>query len=508
MVKKFSPAKSKSSEKPRRKRTSETPADSAQAEIKEVAAKAKQLAAKTTNLLASSEKIQNSAAVMHDDVENVHANIEDTHVQIRAAEAKAKTRKTKAAQKSELKKPRLIVGIGASVGGLEALTDFLKHLPVDTGLAFILVQHLDPTHPSHLAELLSRLTELPVVEIRNRMPIIPNRICVIPPNRSLKVSNGLLKIAPRKAGEHLTVDSFFQSLARDQGNRAVGIILSGNGNDGTIGLKAIKAAGGLTLAQDEKSAKSPSMPQNAIRNGCVDLVLPPDKLAQELASLAKRGTIQSGSQTQEKPASATEDQLAKIFNLLRNVTGVDFSSYKTTTLQRRIMRRIVLKKIDDVGSYLAHLQQNPAEVESLFHDILINVTGFFRDPGAFTALRKKIFPRLLNNRPPRSPIRIWVPGCATGEEVYSLAICLHEFLGKNLHHKAIQIFGTDISENMVRRARAGIYPTSIAEKVSPERLLRYFQKTDSGYQIAKFIRDLCVFARQNVAEDPPFSNSI
>ena len=245
------------------------------------------------------------------------------------------------------------------------------------------------------------------------------------------------------------------------------------------------------------------MPESAIATGCVDYVLPPTDIAQELERIAGHGVFKH--QGPEHTAPGSENDLAKILAILRADAGVDFSCYKPTTLRRRINRRMVVKRIESLADYVKFLQKNHAEIELLFHDILINVTGFFRDPDAFQTLKKKIFPRILKDRPQSGPIRIWVPGCATGEEVYSLAICLHEFLGKNRSNKAIQIFGTDISENMVGKARSGIYPRSIESQVSQERLRRYFQKSNGGYQISKFIRDVCIFAKQNVVEDPPFS---
>jgi two-component system CheB/CheR fusion protein len=445
---------------------------------------------------------------IHEAVKSVEKTAEAVHLKIRKTEARvAEAGKQTEAGAKKTHKPFLIVGIGASAGGYEAFAQLLETISPETGMAFVLVQHLDPTHESKLSELLSRATKMAVVEIRSETVVEPNHVYVIPPGRALTILEGVLQLKPRrKTGTHLPIDEFFQSLALDQANRAVGVILSGNGMDGTLGLKQIKAEGGITFVQDEKTAKFFSMPGSALHAGCVDFVLAPPAIAKELERISRYSPLRREKISKVEPTlPGTETDLVKIFGLLRALTGVDFSYYKLTTLKRRITRRMVLKKIENLREYLKHLQQNPNEVDLLFNDILINVTGFFRDPPAFAALKKKVFPRMLRQKPSGSPIRVWVPGCSTGEEVYSVAICLHEFLGKNVNAKAMQIFGTDISDRMVSRARLGMYPESIAAQVSPERLRRYFTKTDHGYQISKLIRDVCIFAKQNVAEDPPFS---
>ncbi|HWD90855.1 MAG TPA: chemotaxis protein CheB [Verrucomicrobiae bacterium] len=439
---------------------------------------------------------------MHLKIEATHENVDETHQEVRRG-----ARKERPAPLS--RQPLLVVGIGASAGGFEAFVQLLENLRPDLGMAFVFIQHLDPKHKSSLVTLLSSKTSMPVAEIRDRTRLATSRIYVIPPNTALTVVKGVLHLAPRKkkGDPHLPVDHFFESLARDQGNRAIGIVLSGNASDGTEGVRRIKAAGGITFSQEPGSAKYPGMPESAEASGCVDHVLPPAGIAQELARIAHHGVLKNAHrQGPDSDLSGAEPGLKKIFSLLRASSGVDFSCYKLTTLKRRITRRMALKRIRDLDGYVRYLDGNPAEVELLFQDVLINVTNFFRDSNSFRALKKKIFPRLMKKRPPGSPIRVWVPGCATGEEVYSLAISLHECLGKNHNNKALQIFGTDVNETMISRARTGVYPKSIEADVSPERLRRYFQKTDNGhYQISKFIRDLCVFAKQNVAEDPPFS---
>lgn len=490
----------------RQTRTNQGKTGSLTKEFKEVASKASIARQKSKRLARKSAALLQAAHSMHEGIKVTHHNVDDAH---RAIEEMGTQPPGKLNRPLDWKsKPLLVVGVGASAGGYEAFVQLLEKLRPDLGMAFVFIQHLDPVHESKLAPLLSQTTSMKVAEIRDKTRLAANNIYVIPPNRALTLSEGVLHLKPRKKdGPHLPIDHFFESLALDQGNLAIGIVLSGNGHDGTAGLQHIKAAGGITFSQDLRSAKYHGMPESAQGAECVDYVQPPPDIAQELARIASHDGLKRVRQPSAEPAlPGAEDNLHKIFSLLRLSSGVDFSHYKLTTLKRRIMRRMVLKKIDHLEEYFRFLQKNPTETELLFQDILINVTGFFRDPSAFTVLRKKIFPRLMKQRASGTPIRIWVPGCATGEEVYSLAICLHEFLGKNQNNKALQIFGTDVSEAMIARSRSGVYPRNIEAHVSPERLRRYFQKTaGGGYQISKFIRDVCIFAKQNVAEDPPFS---
>lgn len=402
-----------------------------------------------------------------------------------------------------------IVGVGASAGGLEAFSKLLQSLQPDTGMAFVLVQHLDPNHPSALTELLSREVSMPVTEAGEGMVIMPNRVYVIPPNANLALLHGILHLMPRsqERGQHLSIDYFFRSLAEDQGGNAIGVILSGTASDGVMGLKAIKSEGGITFSQDEKSAKYDGMPHSAIAAGCVDFILPPDKIAQELMRIARHPNVAHAKGAEPiglLPQS--EDALNKIFILLRRQSGVDFTYYKQTTIQRRIQRRMLLHRLDRLSDFVRYLQENPEEVSALYHDILINVTSFFRDPEIFDALKEKVFPAMVHkDRTVETPLRIWVPGCATGEEPYSIAIALLEYLGDTASNVAIQIFATDIDDEALEKARNGIYPLAIEQDVSQERLLRYFVKMEAGYQISKHIRDMCLFARQNVIKDPPFS---
>ncbi|HLH29939.1 MAG TPA: CheR family methyltransferase, partial [Terriglobia bacterium] len=304
----------------------------------------------------------------------------------------------------------------------------------------------------------------------------------------------------------MPIDMFLRSLAQDQQGRAIGVILSGTASDGTLGMQAIKAMGGVTFAQDDRSARYNAMPRSAVAAGNVDFVLAPDLIARELARIAKNAHLFAPEETSETSEVVTKnDTFDKIYTLLRNFSRVDFSNYKPGTIRRRITRRMFLRKIDSLEAYLQFLRKNRDEVEILFNDVLINVTGFFRDSDAFESLRRVAFPLMMKNKPPNAPIRIWVPGCSTGEEAFSLAIALLEFLGDRAGNLQIQIFATDISEAIIQKARTGLYPESISMDMSAERLKRFFQKVDAGYQIGKPVRDICVFAKQDISKDPPFS---
>ncbi len=401
-----------------------------------------------------------------------------------------------------------VVGIGASAGGLEAMTQLLKHLPGHTGMAFVLVQHLDPTHESALTALLSRLTPMPVCEAKNNMRLEPNTLYVIPPNKAMGISERKLKLSPRQNSKEIytPIDHFLHSLAEEEADRAIGIILSGSGSDGTQGLLAVKAAGGITFAQDQKTSKYPTMPANAIASGCVDFVLPPEKIVRELSRIAGHPLIAPSEEDLARTSVSDEKAFEEVMAILRQRMGVDFANYKHATLRRRIQRRMVLHKFEALKDYTAFLRAHPAEVKELFSDILIHVTGFFRDASVFQALKKRVFPRLIKGKSAEDSIRIWVPGCSTGEEVFSLAMALMEFLGDRKVNLAAQIFGTDINESALEKARAGLFPDGIQADVSPERLRRFFMKTEGGYRINKAVREMCIFARQNVVTDPPFSN--
>jgi two-component system, chemotaxis family, CheB/CheR fusion protein len=395
-----------------------------------------------------------------------------------------------------------VVGIGASAGGLEAFTELLKNLPVETGMAFVFVQHLDPHHSTHLVHILSRETRLPLKEVINGELLRPNQVYIMPPNCEMTLEKGSLRLWPRQESrhKHLPIDRFFISAAKELGPSAIGIVLSGTASDGTRGLNAIKEKGGITIAQDERSARHSGMPKSAISSGNVDLVLTPRAIAQELGRLSGHPYVKK--QTEPKPSKDGKD---RILTLLLSATGVDFAQYRQTTLLRRIQRRMLLNRTEDFDAYVELLRQKPGELESLHRDVLIHVTSFFREPEVFEALRENVFPALVVNRDRDDPIRVWIPGSSTGEEVYSIAIILFEFLESSRVRPSIQIFGTDVSQRVVEKARSGIFEEAIESEVSPERLRSFFARVDSGYRINKSIRDMCVFARQDVTKDPPFS---
>lgn len=410
-----------------------------------------------------------------------------------------------------------VVGIGASAGGLEAFTELLRFLPEKTGMALVLVQHLDPTHRSALSEILSRATKIPVTEVTDGVRIEPDHIYVIPANTTMLIEDGALRLAARhvKRGLHMPVDEFLQSLAEDRKDSAIGVILSGTASDGTEGCLAIRAAGGITIAQDERSARFTSMPSQAIRSGCVDLVLPPKGIARELVRLGKHPYVARPAARELTALAGSASQVQALLALLREGTGVDFSQYKKTTLERRIKRRMVLHQIEKVKDYVGYIEKNPAEIDLLYGEMLIHVTGFFRDKEAFDTLAKVALPTIFQNRKrDEGPARIWVPGCSTGEEVYSIAIAVLEYLSDqpqvltrgSLPTKAVQMFASDISEVALEKARNGVYSGQTIKGVSSERLKRFFLPMDGGYQINKSLREMCIFAKQNIAKDPPFSN--
>ena len=399
-----------------------------------------------------------------------------------------------------------VVGIGASGGGLEAVSELLAELPSSTEMAILLVQHLDPRHPSLLTEILAKKAAMRVETAVDRVPVDAGHFYVIPPNSTLTVADGVLRLHARDSGDRppKPVNALFRSLAEECGHRAVGVVLSGTDSDGAEGLEEIKAAGGITMAQAPASAKFDGMPKSAIATGCVDVVLPPKELGQEMLRIARHPYLSAVT----PPLSAIElqeDRFKQIFRLLRNGTGTNFSRYKSSTVRRRLARRMALRQLDGLDEYIDLLKQEPDEIQALAQDFLIRVTGFFRDPEAFAGLAKTVFPMLFEHRLPQEPLRIWVPGCASGEEVYSIAIVLEEYLAEHAAPTRIQIFGTDLSESAIEKARTGFFTDSIADEVSAERLQRFFVKLDDHYQVAKSLRDLCVFARHDVTRDPPFS---
>jgi two-component system, chemotaxis family, CheB/CheR fusion protein len=411
--------------------------------------------------------------------------------------------------------PFPIVGIGASAGGLEAFSELLRQLPLKTGMAFVLVQHLDPKHSSDLREILARTTKIPVAEVTDGLVVRPDNIYVIPPNTVMVIKGGVLRLSARLLthGQHLPIDHFLRSLAEDSADRSISVILSGTASDGTEGSRAIKASGGITFAQDEQSAKYGGMPQSAVNTGCVDFVLPPSTIAHELARVGQHPYLAPAATEKPELTIAPGNQMETLLSLLRVASGVDFTHYKHTTLQRRIKRRMVLHKLERVGDYVRFIKSKPGELDELYKDILIHVTSFFRDLEAFEALRKHVFPNLFQDNK-AGTIRVWVPGCSTGEEVYSLAMAMLEYIWLETQKTArpvpgsvpFQIFATDISEGSLDRARAGVYSQAAVAEIPPERLRRFFVKLDGGYQINKSVREMCIFPRQNVAKDPPFSN--
>ena len=400
-----------------------------------------------------------------------------------------------------------IVGVGASAGGLEAFTQLLHALPANTGMAFVLVQHLEPRHESMLTKLLSRSTAMPVHEIRERMQIEANHVYVIPANTDLSLMDGLLHVVGRKApaGHHLPIDYFFRSLAETRKSQAIGVILSGTASDGTAGLEAIKTEGGITFAQEPASARYDGMPRNAIAAGCVDFVLPPERIAAELARIAGHPFVTEPLPEEGEALPGRGEEWARLFRLLRTASGVDFNLYKKATIRRRLGRRMALHKLETIGEYLKFVEQHRDEIDVLFREILIPVTGFFRDPEVFAALREKVLPQILEAKRPGDPVRIWVPGCSSGEEAYSIIMSLLEYLGDRASNTPIQIFGTDINEAAIDKARAGVYSETEMSDVSSERRRRFFTRVNGSYSVDAALREPCVFARQDLTKDPPFS---
>jgi two-component system CheB/CheR fusion protein len=403
--------------------------------------------------------------------------------------------------------PFLVAAVGASAGGLEAFTSLVRAIPGDANLALLLVQHLARDEKSHLAELLGHNTALDVVEARDRIRIQPGRVYVIPPNTSMTVNDGSLAISPRVAdsGNGGAVNQIFRSVADQYRERAIGVVLSGGAQDGALGLREIKAAGGITFAQSPEQATIDGMPRAAIATGAVDVILPVEKIGQELVRLSTHRFFRGDGQSTAAEQLDEDGNLGRVFQLLRRSSGIDFSQYKLPTISRRIQRRIALHRLGGLADYATLLQQTPKEVESLQEDLLIHVTSFFREPESFEVLKAMVLPHLLAEHDGERAIRAWVPGCSTGEEAYSVAMVLLEFLGDKSDSVSLQVFGTDVSERTVERARIGVYPEGISAEVAPDRLRRFFSRFDGGYRINKMVRELCVFARQDITRDPPFS---
>ena len=400
-----------------------------------------------------------------------------------------------------------IIGIGASAGGLEALEEFLKSVPADTGMAFVVIQHLDPTHKGMMPELLQRSTSMGVFQAKNRMKVQPNRVYVIPPNKDLSILHGILHLLDPVArrGLHLPIDFFFRSLAEDRRESSIGVILSGMGSDGTLGLRAIKEKAGLVVVEEPGSAKFGSMPKSAIDAGLADIIATPQEMPERIIEFMRHTPHVRAAHLAERDVQ--KGGLEQIFVLLRARTGHDFSQYKKSTIYRRVERRMGLHQLKKIATYVHYLRENPQEAELLFKELLIGVTSFFRDPAAWEYLKQTVLPELLAANKNGKPIRAWVVGCSTGEEAYSLAMVYRE-VSEKIKPKdrvPLQIFGTDLDADAVDIARQGFYPANIAVDVSAERLKRFFVEDETGYRVGKDIREMVVFAPQNVIMDPPFT---
>ncbi|HYE88369.1 MAG TPA: chemotaxis protein CheB, partial [Vicinamibacterales bacterium] len=398
-----------------------------------------------------------------------------------------------------------VVGVGASAGGLDALTQLVQALPADSGLVIVVLQHMAADHESSLPYLLARASKLQVIEATQGARLQANCIYVVPPNAQMEISGDRLVLSRRPADRtrHTPIDTFFASLALSARSKAIAIVLSGTGSDGALGIRDIKAAGGITIAQRPETAKYDSMPRMAIDTGMVDLVLSPEEAGAELARIAQHPYVRL--RPSQVDDAIGDDNLAAIFDLLKPIAGIDFQQYKQGTIRRRLARRMALNRLDAVDAYIKLLRSSTEERRGLFQDLLIHVTRFFREPESFAALADDVLPKLLERHGPERPLRMWVCGCATGEEAYSLAITAIEHIEKHQLDVRVQIFATDVSDTAIEHARAGIYPATITADVSPARLRRFFVRSDGSYRVSKQIRDLCVFARQDLTKDPPFS---
>jgi two-component system, chemotaxis family, CheB/CheR fusion protein len=420
----------------------------------------------------------------------------------------SKTKIKKNASKTITNQNFLVVGIGASAGGLEALKKLFENLPETTGLAFIVIQHLAENQESMLPEILARFTKMNVQQATEDMSVMPNHVYVVPPGKTMTFEDYKLKLQPR--GKSLKpIDSFFISLAQNQKGNAIGIILSGTGTDGTQGLKFVNVEGGITFAQDPNTAQYPDMPNSAISTEIINFILSPENIAQEIVRISQHpeNRLRFIEKKESPETKKNTSETLPIFTLLKTAFGVNFKNYKKSTTDRRINRRMIINKVNTQNEYVQFLKNNKTELNSLFEDLLINVTSFFRENKTFEMLKEEVFPEFVKNRMPNQLIRIWVPGCSTGEEVYSTAIALVEFLEANNNiDLKIQIFGTDINDKNIERARRGIYLKNIEEVISKNRINRFFVETNGNFQITKQIRDMCLFAKHDLTNNPPFSN--
>jgi two-component system CheB/CheR fusion protein len=398
-----------------------------------------------------------------------------------------------------------IVGIGASAGGLEALEKFFINMPQDSGMAFVIIMHFDPTSKSILVEILKRYTKMEVFQAENGAKISPNNVYIIPPNKDMAILNGILQLLEPTVSRGIRhpIDFFFRSLSEDCKEKAICIILSGTGTEGTIGLKAIKGEGGMVMVQDVTSAAYDGMPASAIATGFVDYILPPEKMPEQLLNFVKQPYIKG-----TRKAALIEQNAPKqnIFVQIRDRTGHDFSLYKESTINRRIERRMNIHQIDKLQDYVRYLSENPSEIDALFKELLIGVTSFFRNLHAYEILKKKVLPDMLKDMTSAQPLRVWITACSTGEEAYSIAMIFKEYLNEIKSNIKVQIFATDVDKDAIEKARAGVYPASIAVDVSQERLRRFFTRAEDSYRVNKEVREMVSFAIQSLIKDPPFSN--
>ena len=399
-----------------------------------------------------------------------------------------------------------IVGIGASAGGLETLNAFFSVMPPDSNMAFVVIQHLSPEHKSIMASLLDKHTRMPVRQIKDGMKLEPGHVYLNPPGKNVAVFNSSLHLLkPVKSGAiNMPIDFFFRSLSEDQGEKAIGVILSGTASDGTLGIKSIKGEGGMAMVQQPDTAKYDGMPRSAIETGLIDFILPVEKMPETLMGYVQHPFLESPGKIKLTQPSI-KNQIQKIFALIRTATGHDFSHYKQSTIGRRIEHRLAIHQIKTLSDYILYIQANPSEIDALFKNLVIGVTSFFRDPDAWAVLEQQELPKLLRQKEHDAAIRFWVAGCSTGEEAYSLAMILFETMDKVKRHFNVQIFATDIDASAVETARRGVYPESIGADVSPKRLKKYFTKEENGFKVKKHIRDMVVFSIQNIVKDPPFS---
>ncbi len=399
-----------------------------------------------------------------------------------------------------------VVAVGASAGGLEAFQRLLTNLPTDTNMAFVMILHLSPTHESALADILGRSARMPVRNIEHGMELEPNHIYVALPRSNVLLANDHFELAPRAEfrGVPHPIDHFMRSLAEGLGERAIGVVLSGTGDDGSLGVTDIKAAGGITFAQDD-SAQQATMPHNAVASGGIDFVLAPEAIAQELVRIAAHPFVHAQKPPPPADGGAEEKALHQLFELLSREKGIAFNNYRRNTINRRILRRMALHRIESLSEYVQFASSRPREIEALFHDILINVTNFFRDPAAFEEVKRIVFPQITQNKGPADAVRVWVPGCSTGQDAYSVAMSYVEFCEANAIRSPMQVFATDANARAIQSARAGIYSKGIELDVSPERLRAFFTNVDGSYRVSKAIRDMCVFAHHDVLSEPPFS---